>query len=262
MWLQKSSFRATTISAAADGVGARTSAAKSAIVKSTSWPTAEMMGTGEAGDGSRDRFVVERPQIFDRPAPAPDDHDIDAGHPNDVPDAAGNVGRGALALHTRRANDEMGIRVAAAEYLDDVANRRAVERRDDADFAGQRRQRAFTRRIEESFGLQPSLQLIERELERAEPMRLHALAHDLIFTFRLVHAETPADDYMQAIFGLELQRADIRLEHDRFDLGSGIFQREIEMPGVPETAVGNFCLDPDLGVRVFQNGRGCWRSGR
>ena len=48
MWLQKSSLRATTISAAAEGVGARTSAAKSAMVKSTSWPTAEIIGTGEA----------------------------------------------------------------------------------------------------------------------------------------------------------------------------------------------------------------------
>jgi len=39
-----SSFTPTTISAAADGVGARTSATKSAIVKSVSCPTAEMVG--------------------------------------------------------------------------------------------------------------------------------------------------------------------------------------------------------------------------
>ena len=39
---------ATTISAAADGVGARRSATKSAIVTSVSWPTAEIVGTGTA----------------------------------------------------------------------------------------------------------------------------------------------------------------------------------------------------------------------
>ena len=42
-----SSCRATTISAAADGVGARRSATKSAIVTSVSCPTAEIVGTGQ-----------------------------------------------------------------------------------------------------------------------------------------------------------------------------------------------------------------------
>ncbi len=46
MWLQKSSLRATTISAAADGVGARRSATKSAMVTSVSCPTADIVGTG------------------------------------------------------------------------------------------------------------------------------------------------------------------------------------------------------------------------
>ena len=45
---QKSSLAATTISAAADGVGARRSATKSAIVTSTSCPTAEITGTGDS----------------------------------------------------------------------------------------------------------------------------------------------------------------------------------------------------------------------
>ena len=166
---------------------------------------------------------------------------------------AGDVGRGALALHARGTNDEMRVRIAAAEHFDDVANRRAVERGDDADLAGQRRERALARGVEEPFGLEPALQLIERELQRAEPMRLHALAHDLVLAFRLVYADAPAHDDVQAVFWFELQRADVRLEHDRFDLGAGIFQREIEVAGVPEAAVGNFCLDPDLGVGVFQN---------
>ncbi len=45
---QNSSRLATTVSAAADGVGARRSATKSAMVVSVSWPTAEMTGTGDA----------------------------------------------------------------------------------------------------------------------------------------------------------------------------------------------------------------------
>ena len=38
----------TTSSAAAEGVGARRSATKSAMVTSVSWPTAETTGTGQA----------------------------------------------------------------------------------------------------------------------------------------------------------------------------------------------------------------------
>ena len=48
MRAQNSSLAATTSSAAADGVGARRSATKSAIVKSTSCPIAEITGIGEA----------------------------------------------------------------------------------------------------------------------------------------------------------------------------------------------------------------------
>ena len=44
-----SSRTGTARSAAADGVGARRSATKSAIVKSVSWPTAEITGTRQAG---------------------------------------------------------------------------------------------------------------------------------------------------------------------------------------------------------------------
>ena len=67
--------------------------------------------------------------------------------------------------------------------------------------------RALARRVEQSLGLQPALQLIEGELQRAEPVRLHALADDLIFALRLVDAQASAHDDVQAVFGLELQRA-------------------------------------------------------
>ena len=77
--------RATTSSAAADGVGARTSATKSAMVTSVSWPTAEITGTGDARDRARDDFLVERPEIFDRAAAAADDDDVDARHAADRP---------------------------------------------------------------------------------------------------------------------------------------------------------------------------------
>ena len=81
MRAQNSSFAATTISAAADGVGARRSATKSAIVTSISCPTAEMTGTGHAAIARATGSSLNAQQILDRSAAASDDHDVDAAAP-------------------------------------------------------------------------------------------------------------------------------------------------------------------------------------
>ena len=82
MRLQNSSFAATTISAAADGVGARRSATKSAIV--TSDFVADRRDRPAPGDAAIARatdLLVERPEILDRAAAAPDDDDVHARRP-------------------------------------------------------------------------------------------------------------------------------------------------------------------------------------
>ena len=202
---QNSSFAATTISAAADGVGARRSATKSAIVKSISWPTAEITGTGRGRDRAGHELLVERPEILDRAAAAPDDDDVDArdlARSRAAP--AHDLGGRAVPLDARRPDHQVRVRMAAAQHLDDVAQRRAVERRHDADLARQRGQRPLARRVEEPFGLQLLLQLLERQLQRAEPVRLQVLADDLVLALRLVDAEPAARDDVQAVLGLEL----------------------------------------------------------
>jgi len=66
----------TAISAAAVGVGARLSAAKSISVMSVSWPTAEISGDHAVGSGTDHDLLVERPQVFQRSATARDDQKI------------------------------------------------------------------------------------------------------------------------------------------------------------------------------------------
>src|SRR6185436_19395533 len=117
----------------------------------------------------------------DRAAATAGDDDVNARDLADRADRAGDVRCRAVALHPCRADDEVRGRVPALEDLDDVANRRAVERRDDADLARPERQRPLSRTIEQPFALEPRLQLIERELQRAESVRLPVLADDLVF---------------------------------------------------------------------------------
>src|SRR5581483_569939 len=106
---------------------------------------------------------------------------------------------GVGALYARGADDQMRVRVAPAEHVDDVANRRAVKRGDDADLARQRRQRPLAVGIEEPFLLQPLLQLLEGDLQRADALRLEVLAFELIFASRLVDGDLAARDHVLAI---------------------------------------------------------------
>ena len=163
-----------------------------------------------------------------------------------------DLDRGALALDPRGADHQMRVGVAAAKNLDDVANCRAVERRDDPDFSGQHRQRTLPARIEQPLLLQPFLQLVEGELEGAESLRLEMLADQLVLALRFVHRDAPARHDVQAIGRLELQVAECGPEDHTANLRRRILQREIQMPGVPEPAVGELALDPHLEELRFE----------
>ena len=121
---------------------------------------------------------------------------------------------------------------------------------------------AFARRVEQPFRLQPLLQLLERELQRAETLRLEVLADELIFALRLVHRDASARDDAQAVRRLELQIAERRAENDAADLRRAVLQREIQMPGVPDAAVRELALDPDFEQTRIRAGRELARSVR
>ncbi len=195
---------------------------------------------------ARDRFFVERPEILDRSAAAPDDHDIHAFDAPDLPQRPRYLRHRIVALHAGRADDEMRVRVAASKDFDDVAQRGAVEGGDDPNLPRQRRQRTLAFGVEQPLGLQLFLQLLERELPRAEPVRFEVLADELIFALGLVHRDLAARDHAQTIGRLELQVPERRTEHKPAQLRARVLEREIEMAGIPDLTAGQFALDPDL----------------
>ena len=146
-----------------------------------------MTGIGIRAIARATTLFVERPEILDRAAAAPDDarrrrraRGRSAAAPRAISSAASSPCTRAGRI-TRCA-----FAYAPPQHLDDVADRGAVERGHDADLARQRGQRPLARRVEQPFGLQPLLQLIERELQRAETLRLQVLADELILALRLV----------------------------------------------------------------------------
>jgi hypothetical protein len=166
--------------------------------------------------------------------------------------AARYVERRPLALDARGTNDEMRVGVPPRQHLDDVANRRTVERGDDPDLPRQRRQRPLAGGVEQAFGVKPLLQLIERQLQRAEPLGLEVLADELILAFGLVHRQAPACHHAHAVARLEFQIAERRPENHAAHLRAGVFQGEVQMAGVPDPTVRELALDPHLGQLGFQ----------
>src|SRR5262249_46335664 len=151
-----------------------------------------------------------------------------------------------------RADHEMRVRVAAPEDLDDVADRRAVERGDDPDLPRQRRERPLPRGVEQPFCLQPLFELIEGELQRAEAVRLEMLADELVLAFWFVHRDPAPRHDAQSVRRLELQIAQGGSEDHRLDLRGAVLEREIQMAGVPDSAVRQLAFDPDLEEFLFE----------
>ena len=142
---------------------------------------------------------------------------------------------------------------APREDLDDVADRRAVERGDDADAVGERGKRTLARLLEQAFCLQLLLELLEGQLQRAEAMGLQVVAEELILALGLVDREPAARDDVLAILGLERQVAHRRSVHHRPDLRAPVLEREVEMPGVPPLAVRDLAFDPEIAEARFEH---------
>ena len=197
-------------------------------------------------DCARQDFFVERPEILQGAAAARDDDHVDGLDARHLADRMGHFASRAFALHARRRNHQVRIRIAPAQHPNHVAQRGAVDRRDQPDAPGQGGERPLARGIEQAFGRQSLLQLFERLLQRAESFRLHVLAEDLILALGVVHADLPARHDLEAVFRLELEIADRRAEHDRLDLRRAILEREVHVPGVPDPRVRNLALDPHV----------------
>ena len=229
MRAQKSSLRETTISAAADGVGARRSATKSAMVTSVSCPTAEIVGTGQPAMARATTSSLNAHRSSIDPPPRPM---MTTSTPRTLPMAriaARDVHRRAVALHARGANDDVRVGIAAAKDLDDVANAAPSSDVTTPILRGSAGSGRLRRAIEQPFRAQPLLQLIERQLQRAEPLRLEVLADDLVFALRVVDADPAARHDVQPVLRLEAQRAQRRAEHHAFDLRAAVLQREIHV---------------------------------
>ena len=159
----------TAISAAAVGVGARRSAAKSISVVSVSWPTAEISGIGDSAAARTTSSSLNAHRSSIEPPPRATISRSGRGSiDGEAADRRRDLRRRALALDRHRPDDDMR-RAAVLEPVEDVADHRAGRRGDDADHPRQERQLALARGVEQPFGGQRPAALSSSAISAPSP---------------------------------------------------------------------------------------------
>ena len=108
--------------------------------------------------------------------------------------------------------------------------------------------------VEQAVRLEPPLELVERGLQRAQPVRLERVDDELILALDLVHADASARDDAHPVLGRELQAQHARAEHHRANLRLVVLEREVDVAGAPLLAVGDLALDGDEAELRFDRG--------
>ena len=113
------------------------------MVKSVSWPTAEITGIGHLAIARATISSLKAHKSSIESAAPSDDDDIDVGHARNRRQTARDFDCRALALHARGPDDEMRGGITRPKDRDDVPQRGAVDRRDDPDLPRQGWQRTL-----------------------------------------------------------------------------------------------------------------------
>src|SRR5262249_33850876 len=160
--------------------------------------------------------------------------------------------RRTVPLDPHRRHHDAYVAEASANDVQDVAQGRAAGRCDDADRPGKRGNRTLPRLIEQSLGFEPLLELLERELERAQPLGLHEPDHQLVLAAGRVYVEPAKDENLEPVLGHESYAPPATAEQHTPELRQIVLQREVRVARRRHTQVADLALDPDSRKRILE----------
>ena len=143
------------------------------------------------------------------------------------PDGRRNLRSRFKPLHHDRAEQQPDTRPAAADHVADILQRRPGFTGDDTNTFGVRRQRLFMCGVEQTFLFQPSLQLFQRKLCRAQTVREHFVHIDLKRAVPLVKGSTAAHHHPHSFLRAKRHTAGIGAKHHCFYAAGFVPQRKI-----------------------------------
>ena len=162
-------------------------------------------------------------------------------------DGGGDFNGGAVPLNTASGEQQFQGRIATPDHVQDIVQRGALRRGDDADALRVARQRPLALSREQAFGFKLFFELFKGYLEGPGSLEFNARDAQLILSASLIHGDVPAEDYFASI--LEQRAVDLSFapEKDATELRAGIFEREVNVAGALGAEVGNLAADPELG---------------
>ena len=197
-WRTAATSGATSV-AAPVGVGARTSATKSAIVKSVSWPTPDTTGSRDSKIARATISSLNDHRSSIEPPPRQTISTSTSARALAVAIAAAISCAAPAPCTAHGIDDHAHRRPAPAQRGDDVAQRRGARRRDDAHGARIRRQRALARSVEPAARLELGLEPREALEQRARAGQADAVDAQLELAARLVDRRDRADVHGEAV---------------------------------------------------------------
>ena len=182
-------------------------------------------------DRPRHNFFVERPQVFDAAAAAADDQHVAFGPAGGSADRLGDFRRCALALHRGGVQDHRDRGHAPPQGGEHVAQRGGGWGGDDADSPWKGGQGFLARLVEQSFLFQPSLELSEGFVQRAQSGAADVFDAKLIFAARFVQGDQGAHFDLVAVARLPVEVLAFVAEHRATHLGVAVLEGKIPVAG-------------------------------
>ena len=210
-------------------------------------------------NGARDDLLVEFPEIFDAAAAARQNDEVECW-PNSL---GWDSSRMAVAISaaapipcTRTGLIRMCTSGrATSQHIQDVANRRAARRSDNADARGKLWERTLARGSEQSFRLQFALERLEFRLQQTRAARLHDLHAELVLAARFKNGNVAVNLDLRAVGKRHAQRRHRVAKNHAGDLRALILEREILMAARMQFVIRNFALHPDGAESRLQQSR-------
>ena len=205
-------------------------------------------GTGHVDDRAHDALVGEREEVLEAPAAAGEDDDVDVGLGRDRAERLAHGRGGALSLDERLGDDDPRRWEARLDRGQHVALGGGVVPGDEADPAGQARQRPLARLGEEPLGGELRLQALQRREVLADPEALDRECPQPQLALLLPELGPPVHVHALAVREVEAQPVELPARHRRREAGAalGVLQREEDgLPAGLAAQVGQLALDPE-----------------
>ncbi len=110
--------------------------------------------------------------------------------------------------------------------------------------SGRKGKRPFSFRRKQTFRREFVLKLLEGQIERPLPLRLHVFDVELQVAADRIEAHSPIAQHRHAVFRDEAQPCALAAKHDRAHLALVVLEGEIKMARWRDAKIGNFALNP------------------